>query len=172
MPETNKIAPSQEQDFYISRTFDAPRSLVWKAWTEAERLAQWWGPKGCKLTVERLDFRPGGIFLYAMDMQPGQTWWGRFAYREIEAPERLVFTTAFSDANGGVTRAPFSEDWPLEVLNVMTLTERDGKTALTLHGGPINATEAEQKMFEGMHASMQQGFTGTFDQLEAYLAGA
>lgn len=173
MLETTTIAPIQQQDFFISRTFNAPRSLVWKAWTEAERLAQWWGPMGCRLIVEKLDFRPGGLFVYAMEFQPGQEmWWGRFAYREIDAPGQLVFTSAFSNASGAVVRAPFSATWPLEVLNVLTLTERDGKTLLTLHGGPINATDDEQKTYEGMHASMQQGFTGTFDQLDAYLAKA
>jgi uncharacterized protein YndB with AHSA1/START domain len=172
MLQSSKIIPDAEQGFAISRVFNAPRKLVWKAWSEAERLAQWWGPKGGTLRVDKLDFRPGGSFVYCMEFQPGQVMWGRFVYREIIAPERLVFTSAFSDANGGVTRAPFSPSWPLEVLNVLTLTETDAKTTLTLRGGPINATDEEQKTYDGMHDQMRQGFTGTFDQLEAYLAKA
>jgi hypothetical protein len=66
---------TEQELFTISRTFDAPRSLVWQAWTDSEQLAQWWGPKGCKLRVDRLDFRPGGVFIYAMEFQPGQEMW-------------------------------------------------------------------------------------------------
>jgi uncharacterized protein YndB with AHSA1/START domain len=182
MPETqtkNRTAgdaAAATPDFVITRTFDAPRDLVWKAWTEAERLAQWWGPKGCSIRVVKLDVRPGGIFHYTMQFQKGgPEMWGRFIYGEITAPERLVFINSFSDADGGITRAPFSQlndTWPLEVLNVVTLAEQGGKTTLTLRGSPINATDEERKTFAGMFDSMQKGFGGTFDQLVDYLAKA
>jgi uncharacterized protein YndB with AHSA1/START domain len=109
-----------------------------------------------------------------MAYRPGHEMYGRFVYREIAAPGRLVFINSFSDAEGGITRAPFpqlNQAWPLEVLNDMTLTEKGGKTTLTLRGRPINATEEERGIFAGMHDSMRQGFGGTFDQLAAYLAG-
>jgi uncharacterized protein YndB with AHSA1/START domain len=160
-------------DFVISRVFDAPRERVWKAWTSAEALAQWWGPKGCTIRVIKLDFRLGGVFHYAMAYRPGREMYGRFIYREIAAPGRLVFINSFSAAEGGITRAPFpqlGDRWPLEVLNNVTLTEKDGKTTLTLRGGPINATDEERKTFVGMFDSMRQGFGGTFDQLSTYLA--
>jgi uncharacterized protein YndB with AHSA1/START domain len=110
------------------------------------------------------------MFHYGMRSPNGQEMWGRFVYREIVAPERIVFINSFSDASGGLTQAPFSETWPLEVSNTLTLIEQDAKTTLTLRGGPINATEGERKMFADMFGSMQEGFTGTFDQLAAYLA--
>lgn len=159
------------KEFTISRAFNAPRDLVWKAWSEPERLAQWWGPKGCGLEVKTLDFRPGGIFHYSMKLPTDQTWWGRFTYREIEKPGRIVFVSSFSNEAGGVARAPFSSTWPLEVLNNLTLTEQDGKTTVALRGGPLNPTPEEREMFEGMSDSMKQGFGGTFDQLDDYLAG-
>lgn len=170
---TNPSPDAPERDFVITRTFDAPRALVWKAWTEPERLAQWWGPKGATIRVVKHDLRPGGIFHYAMQFKPGHDMWARFVYREIMPPERLVFINSFSDADGGITRAPFpqlGDTWPLEILNTLTLAEQDGKTALTLRGRPINATEEERKAYVGMFASMQQGFGGTFDKLAAYLA--
>jgi uncharacterized protein YndB with AHSA1/START domain len=148
---------------------------VWSAFNSADALAQWWGPKGSKIRVIKLDFRPGGIFHYAMAFQPGHDMYGRFIYREIAAPERMVFINSFSDPEGGITRAPFPQlegKWPLEVLNTMTLTEQGGKTTISLRGGPINATEEERKIFAGMADSMRQGFGGTFDQLDAYLAKA
>jgi uncharacterized protein YndB with AHSA1/START domain len=83
-----------------------------------------------------------------------------------------VFVSSFSDEAGGITRAPFSPTWPIEVLNNLTLTEENGKTTLTLRGGPINPTHEERANFEGMFDSMQQGFGGTFDQLDEYLAKA
>jgi uncharacterized protein YndB with AHSA1/START domain len=164
-----------EGDFIIERVFDAPRALVWKAWTEPEGLAQWWGPKGCTLRVVKLDVREGGIFHYVMQHQPGRDMWGRFIYREIAAPERLVFVNSFSDAEGGITRAPFPQlggIWPLEVLNTLTLAERDGMTTLTLRAHPVNATEEECRAYASMFASMRQGFGGSFDKLDAYLARA
>ena len=161
-----------EPEFVISREFDAPRDLVWEAFTEGERLAQWWGPKGFKIMVSKLDLRPGGIFHYCMQSPDGQEMWGKFVYREIVAPERIVFILSFSDDKGNTTRAPFSPTWPLEVLNTLTLSEHEDKTTLTLRGGPINATEEERKTFEAEFDSMRQGFTGTFDQLAEYLARA
>jgi uncharacterized protein YndB with AHSA1/START domain len=162
-----------ENDFTISRTFDAPRERVWKAYSEADALAKWWGPKGASIRVIKLEFRPGGIFHYAMAFQPGHDIYGRFIYREIAAPERIVFVNSFSDAEGGITRAPFPQlgnTWPLEVLNNLTLTEVGGKTTVKLRGGPINATDEELKTFVSMRDSMRQGFTGTFDKLDDYLS--
>ena len=164
-----------ESDFVISRTFDAPRDLVWKAWTQADHLAQWWGPKGASIRVIALDFRPGGLFHYAMSFMPGVEMYGRFVYGEIDAPRRLVFINSFSDAKGGVTRAPFpqlGDTWPLEVHNTMTLTEENGKTTLLLRGNPINATDAERMTFSSMRDSMRQGFGGSFDKLDDHLAKA
>jgi uncharacterized protein YndB with AHSA1/START domain len=160
-------------EFAVTRSFNAPRERVWRAWTDAQALAQWWGPKGAKIRVIRLDLRPGGVFHYAMAYQPGHEIYGRFIFREIAAPHCLVFVNSFSDADGGITRAPFPQldgKWPLEVLNTVTLTEQGGMTTLNLRGGPINATEEERKVFDSMHESMRQGFGGTFDQLAGYLA--
>jgi uncharacterized protein YndB with AHSA1/START domain len=158
------------KEFTISRIVNAPRDVVWKAWTDRDALAQWWGPKGCALEVTRLEVRPGGMFLYSMGMPNGEKWWGRFIYHEVVAPERIVFVNSFSDENGNIVRAPFSDKWPKEIRNVLTLTEEGGKTTVSLRGGPLDVTAEERAMFEGMFASMQQGFSGTFDQLDQYLA--
>jgi len=161
---------SIDREFVITRVFDAPRELVFKAFSEAERLAQWWGPKGCTIRVSKLEFRPGGIFHYSMQFPNGAEWWGRFVYREIVAPERIVWVNSFSDEAGNITRAPFGETVPLEILNTVTLSEQDGTTTLTLRAGPITATEAERETFDSMHDSMRQGYGGTWDQLAEYLA--
>ena len=67
----------------------------------AERLAEWWGPKGCNIRVIKVDLRPGGVFHYAMAYQPGHEMWGRFVYRDVVAPERLVYVSSFSDEAQG-----------------------------------------------------------------------
>ena len=105
----------------------------------------------------------------------GSEIWGRFVYRDIAAPERLVFISAFSDADGGITKPPFpqlSDDWPLEVLNTLTLMEQGGKTTLTLRASPFNAGDAESKAFARMFGSVQQGYAGTFEKLAQHLAAS
>ena len=143
----NQTNNMENNAFEITRVFNASPELIFKAFSQAEHLAQWWGPKGFKMVVTKLDFKPGGIFHYSMQSPDGQIMWGKFVYREIEVPGRVVFISSFSDEAGNVTRAPFSANWPLEVLNNMTLTGHEGKTTLTLRGGPINATAEEIKMF-------------------------
>jgi uncharacterized protein YndB with AHSA1/START domain len=171
MTAPSKPAEEAAEEFVISRTFDAPRELVFKAWTEAERLAKWWGPKGFVLTACALDLRPGGAFHYGMRAPNGGEMWGKWVFREVTPPERLVFVSSFSDAAGGTTRAPFPGEFPVEVLSTVTFTESDGKTTLTLRGVPLNATAAERAFFAGMHDSMRGGWGGTLDQLAAFLAG-
>ncbi len=155
--------------FSISRRLQAPRAMVWKMWTEAEHLARWWGPKGFDWLSGSLDLRPGGVFHYGMKAPDGKEMWGRFVFHEIAAPERLCFVNSFSDAQGGITRAPFFADWPLEVFNTLTLTEDGGGTLLTLRGSPIHAPENERLRFRSMHKSMENGFGASLTQLEVYL---
>ncbi len=163
------MAEKNEKEFVITRVFNAPMDLVWKAHTEAERLKQWWGPKGFEMLSVKVDLRPGGIFHYGMKGPDGSTMWGKFVYREIVPITKLVFVVSFSDENAGITRHPMAPNWPAETLNTMTLSEANGKTTMVLSGGPINATEEERVMFYGAFEGMNQGFKGTYDQLDEYL---
>lgn len=95
--------------------------------------------------------------------------WGKFLYQEVIVPEKLVFIQSFSDEKGNTVRAPFNANWPLEIINIITLEETDGKTTLTMQGGPVNATAEEQAAFDEMAPMVKQGFGGTFDQLDEYL---
>jgi uncharacterized protein YndB with AHSA1/START domain len=158
------------EDFIMTRVFDAPRELVWKAFTDPEHMKHWWGPKGFAVRFAKMDFRPGGTYHYCMTSPDGHEMWGKFVYREIIAPERIVLVNSFSDENGGLTRHPMSPTWPLEMLSTFTFTERDGKTTFTIRWSPLNASETERKTFEDGRKGMQQGWGGTLDQLAAYLA--
>jgi len=159
------------QDFVITRIFDAPRDLVWKAFTDPQHMKQWWGPKGFTVIASKMDLRPGGTYHYGMKAPDGSAMWGKFVYREVVAPERMVFINSFSDEAGGITRHPMAPTWPLEMLSTFTFEEAPGgKTKLTIRWSPHNATDEERKTFDAGHDSMRQGWGGTLEQLTAYLA--
>jgi uncharacterized protein YndB with AHSA1/START domain len=169
---TEKSARHGDKPFVISREFDAPRDLVWKSWTEAQRLKQWWGPKGFVVHTSKVDLRPGGMFHYGMSAPDGTDMWGRFLYREIDPPARLEFIVSFSDPDGGITRHPGHPQWPLQMLSKVTFQETAGRTRVAVQWEAYEATEQERQTFQEGMASMQQGWTGTFEQFDDYLAQA
>jgi uncharacterized protein YndB with AHSA1/START domain len=161
------------EDFVMSRVFDVPRDLLWKCFTEPERMKQWWGPKGFKVLSVKMDLRPGGSYHYGMQSPDGHAMWGKFVFREVVPQERLVFINSFSDEKGGITRHPGNENWPLELLSSFTFEDMpDGKTKFTVRWAPHNANEEERKSFDTNRDSMRQGWGGTMDKLEAYLTRA
>ena len=157
-------------ELVISREFDAPKDLVWKAWTDPSALAVWWAPAGSDVQVKTFDLRPGGMFHYNQKSPNGPEIWGRFVYREVSPTDRLVFVNSFSDVAGGLTSNPWVAGWPLEVLSTLTLEDLGGRTRLTIHGAPMNASVEERQTFERARTSLSEGFAGTFQKLEAYLA--
>jgi uncharacterized protein YndB with AHSA1/START domain len=171
----------------IERTFDAPVANVWQALTNAEEmrswyfdlkefrperehLMKWFGPKGFTMRTAKMDFQPGGIFHYCLCAPDGKEMWGKFNFREIIAPDKIVLVNSFSDENGGLTRHPFSAAWPLEMLSTTTFAEHEGKTLLTIEWVPLNPRDEERRTFDAMRDGMTQGWTGTFEQLDEYLA--
>jgi uncharacterized protein YndB with AHSA1/START domain len=161
---------AKSADFVISRVFNVSREMLWKCFTEPERMKEWWGPKGFTVVVSKMDLRPGGTYLYGMRAPDGQDMWGRMVYREIVPPERLVFINSFSDEKGGLTRHPMAPQWPIEMLSIFTFEELpDGKTRFTVRWSPLNPTLEEQKAFDEGHGSMNMGWSGTLEQLGAYV---
>ncbi|MFZ0608002.1 MAG: SRPBCC domain-containing protein [Xanthobacteraceae bacterium] len=163
-------AEADRTDFVIIRIFAAPRDLVWKCFTEAERMQAWFGPKGSTVIASTMDLRVGGTYHGAMRDESGRVMWAKFVYREVVAPQRLVWVHSFSDEAGGLTRHPLSPTWPLELLTTVTFEETgDGKTKLTLRWSPLNATPAEQQTFAAAREGMRGGWNGSFDRLSDYL---
>jgi uncharacterized protein YndB with AHSA1/START domain len=105
-----------------------------------------------------------------MQAPDGNVMWGRWVFRDIVAPERLTMVSSFSDANAGITRHPGAPMWPAEMLGTTTFAAQGARTLLTTHTIAFNATEEECKAFEAGFEGMKLGFSGTFDQFEAYLA--
>jgi uncharacterized protein YndB with AHSA1/START domain len=156
--------------FVISHEFNAPRELVWKAWTERDQLMQWFGPKDFVISVATMDFRPGGSFHYCLTGPNGKEMWGKFVYRQIVPPEKIELVNSFSDRRADITRHPLSADWPLEMLSKMTMVEANDKTMLTLEWNPLNPGDPELKKFDSARDEMKQGWQNTFAQLADYLA--
>jgi uncharacterized protein YndB with AHSA1/START domain len=161
---------SRTEPFVITRVLEAPRARVWKAWTDAAELKNWWGPQGFKAHTCKVDLRPGGLFLYGLTAPDGKDVWGKFVYREISPPEKLVFIVSFSDPNGGVTRHPWSPNWPLQVLSTVEFEEQGPrKTKVTVSWLPYEATDVECKGFEEGRDNLKQGWGGTLQHLTDYL---
>lgn len=156
--------------FTTSRFLKAPRSLVWEVYSSPEHLQHWLGPKGSTVTHSALDFRVGGTYHYAMQIEGGPALWGKWQLREIVPPEKLVLIQCFSDPAGGTTRNPWAAGWPLYTHSTTTLSEQDGGTLLSLVWAPHEATAEEEALFAASHASMTQGWSGNFDVLEDYLS--
>ncbi len=167
-------AGKETDEFVISRVFDAPRDLVWRAFTEPEHMKQWWGPKG--FTVDR--FEHGSAPRRHLPLRheiPGRP----RDVGQVHLPRDRAAGTAgasshiFSDESGGITRHPMSPSWPLQMLSTFTFEDAGGgKTKFTVRWAPYNATEEERKTFDAGRDSMNQGWGGTLDQLAAYLAKA
>jgi uncharacterized protein YndB with AHSA1/START domain len=159
--------------FVIERRFAAPRELVYAALTEARHLALWMSPPGMEIAHCTVEARPGGAFHYAMKpagVPDAPAMWGKWTFRELTPPERIVVVVQFSDEQGGVTRHPMSADWPLYTLSTTTLTEVPGGTLMHLEWRALDATETEEATFNASHASMTQGWSGTMDALDKYFA--
>ncbi|WP_075618299.1 SRPBCC family protein [Paenisporosarcina indica] len=154
----------------ITRSFNAPLELVFKAFTESEHLQNWWGPKGWAFDISKFELHQDGVFHYSQTSPDGHEMWVKFVYHEVIAPEKLVYTSFFSDEKGNIVRAPFHDNWPLEILNTFTFTEHEGKTILTMIGTPVSPTEEEMKTYEESQEMIHEGFSGTFDHLADYLS--
>ena len=171
-PMNSETAMTHAKEFTLTRTFQAPRALVWKAWTDPEQLMQWFGPVGSTMPVHNMDLRPGGTFHHCWRMPDGKDYWSLWVFREIDPPSKLVVVQCFSDAEGRVRPHPFLPDWPAETLSTVTFEERDGQTILTFRKETFDVSEAEAAAFDVGMAQMAQGLVGTFEQLDAYLEGA
>lgn len=164
MAKSNMTSERGRQGVLITRIFNAPRELVWKAWTDPQHFKRWWGPKDYTCPFCELDLRVGGTYLNCMRSPEGKEYWGTGVFREIIPMERLVFTDSFADEHGNVVPAThygMGPDFPLEMLVIVTFEDQDGKTKMTLeHIGILSVPDSE---------GMQQGWSESFDKLDESL---
>lgn len=155
--------------FSITRTFNASRARVWSAWTRPEALAQWFGPKGTSGVILAFDLRPGGEWRGRMDAPDGSSVYSKFVFREVEPMSRLVWVHGFADADGNRIRAPFAPQFPLEMLATVLFADEGERTRIEFSWTPLDATPEEEAFFANMMASMNGGWSGSFEQLDEFL---
>jgi uncharacterized protein YndB with AHSA1/START domain len=149
-----------QDDITITRIFDAPRDIVWKAWTDPEYCKRWWGPKNFTAPVSKIDLRVGGKYLSCMRGLDGKEYWSAGVYREIVPRERLVMTDSFADEKGNIVPASYygmAEEWPMELQVTVTLEDFVGKTKMTLKHEGIPAGL--------MRELTETGWNESFDKL-------
>lgn len=151
---------NESEGLVITRVFDAPRELVWKAWTNPEHVKRWWGPKNFTAPFCKIDLRVGGKYLSCMRGPDGKEFWSTGVYRKIKKPERIVCTDSFADEKGNVVPAShygMKDDFPMEMLVTVTFEEENGKTKMTLKHAGMPAGE--------MGEMAQTGWNESFDKL-------
>ncbi|HET7464995.1 MAG TPA: SRPBCC domain-containing protein [Longimicrobium sp.] len=154
-PATPVARDESGEELVISRTFAAPRELVWRAWTGAEHLSRWFAPHGATVEVVAADARPGGTLHFCHHLAGGEEVWVRGVYREVDAPRRLVIEGGFSDAEGNERERP---GFFHQTRMVVTFTEEPGGTRVTIRQG-LDADRGESR-----------GWSEQLDRLAGYLA--
>jgi uncharacterized protein YndB with AHSA1/START domain len=154
---TGNTMANEDQELVLTRMFDAPRELVFKAWTDPKCVAQWWRPRGFTNPVCELDVRPGGAIRIHMRGPDGTVYPMTGVYQEVVEPERIVFTSAPLDAEGNAL---------FELLTTVTFAEQGGKTKQILRARVIKRTAQAAQYLKGMEA----GWTQSLEHLAESLA--
>ena len=156
--ETNK------KDLFITHLFDAPRELVFGAWTDPEHLKHWYAPEGCTIEFKSIEVKAGGKFHSCIDDPVHGNCWIKGIYNEVTFPEKLVFSMALSNENGdnaSATEAGKSDEWPEALVTTVTFTPVGNQTKVTLH-----QTVAEE---EAKKTGAYQSWFSMFERLQHML---
>ncbi len=156
-------------EYQLDRIFDAPRELVWRAWTDPELLHRWYGP-GADTIIHRFDLKPGGSWLNEMK-------WGdksnfqKVVFQEVTSPERLVWHHhSCTDSDWNDMPNPMMADWPRLLLTTVSFEERGDQTGVRLTQVPMEATDAEIACFADAMANMDKGWGSGYAILDEILA--
>ncbi len=160
---------SESSQYILDRMFDAPREMVWRAWTDPELLARWYGP-GVETVIHKFDLEPGGMWLNEMK-------WGeksmlsKVVFTEVTPPERLVWHHHSStDAEWNTISNPMMPDWPRILLTTVTFEEEGSGTKVRLTWEPMDATAAEVTCFAGAVNKMGGGWESGYAIIDEILA--
>ena len=159
---------SELPEYVLDRVFDAPREMVWQAWTDPELLARWYGPN-IETIIHGFDLRPGGAWLNEMK-------WGeksdlsKMVFQEIVPEEKLVWHHFSTDADWNVISNPMMPDWPKTLLTVVTFEDAGSKTSVQLKWIPHEASEAEIACFAGAVNNMGKGWESGYTIIDQILA--
>ncbi len=162
-----KVEPS-----VITREFDAPRQLVFDAWTQVKHLNNWMFPMpGCTCEYVNAEIKDGGTSLHKITMQNGHEMWLFTQYEEVNSPEKLVFLQYMSNENGDILPSPHMPNWPKHMLATLLFEEiSENKTKITFYWEPRNPTPEEVEAFESTRADHGKGWGAGMEQLHNYLS--
>lgn len=154
-------------EFILDREFDAPRDLVWRAWTDPKYLQHWYGP-GVETVIHKFELKVDGVWLNEMKMKSGSSF-QKVIFKEVSAPEKLVWHHCSADADWNVAASPMMPDWPRMLLTTVTFTQAGEKTNVRLTQVPMEATEAEIACFAKMKDGMSGGWGGGYALIDELL---
>ena len=156
VPKSNyslTVSTPSDREIVMTRAFDAPRDLVFKAYTDPNVIPQWWGQRDSTTIVDKMDVRPGGLWRFVQQAQDGSELGFRGEFREIVPPERLVYTFEFEGMPGHI------------LVETITFEEQDGTTTLT-STSVFDSIEDRDGM---LSSGMEEGVAESLDRLEEYL---
>jgi len=160
---------SKLPEYVLDREFDAPRALVWRAWSEPELLNKWYGP-GVETIIHEFDLKPGGMWLNEMK-------WGdnshfqKVVFKEITQPDLMVWDHySATDKDWNTIANPMMPDWPALLLTTVTFTQTGDKTKLRLSQTPVAASDAELACFASAMGNMDKGWGSGFEVMDGLLA--
>lgn len=143
-------------EFVLDRLFDAPRELVWRAWTDPELLTRWYGP-GVDTVIHKFELAPEGVWLNEMKMKNGSNF-QKIIFKEVAEPETLIWHHCSADSDWNIAANPMMPEWPRILLTTVTFTERNRQTNVRLSQIPVDATAAEIACFTKMKDGMSGGW--------------
>ena len=159
---------SELPEYKFDRVFDAPRDMVWRAWTDPKLLSRWYGP-GIETIIHAYDLKPGGAWLNEMK-------WGdkadysKMAFQEVTPPEKLGWHHSSTDSDWNIAANPMMPDWPRTLLTTVLFEEQGAQTMVRLSQIPIDATDAEIACFAKMMAGMDNGWGSGYAVIDTVLA--
>jgi uncharacterized protein YndB with AHSA1/START domain len=159
---------SELPEFLVERTFDAPRDLVWRAWTDPDLLNRWYGP-GAETVIHAFDLRPGGMWLNEMRWGDNSNF-QKVVFQEVAEPDKLVWHHhSATDSEWNDAPNPMMPDWPPLLLTTVGFVESGGKTIVSLSQIPMEATEAQIACFAEMMNGMGGGWASGYDVIDDLL---
>lgn len=158
---------SEKTEYVLERTFDAPREMVWHAWTDPELLSRWYGP-GIETIIHDFDLQPGGAWLNEMRWGENADF-SKMVFQEVTQPEKLVWHHSSTDADWNIISSPMMADWPRVLLTTVTFEDLGDKTNVRLSQIPMDATDAEIACFAAMMDGMSKGWGGGYKIIDEIL---
>lgn len=155
-------------EYVIDRIFEAPRDLVWRAWTDPDILHRWYGPN-IETVIHSFDLKPGGSWLNEMKFG-GNSDFSRMDFKEVTPPEKIIWHHSSTDADWNVSSNPMMPDWPKVLLTTVTFEDLGEKTNVRLTQTPVDASDAEIACFANAMSNMDKGWGSGYAIIDELLA--